>query len=206
MTKTDTEHLLDRAARGDHAAVDQLLNRHRRRLKAMIAARIDPRIGARVDPSDVVQDVLIQAAQRFPQYLADRPVAFYPWIRQMAWERLIDLHRRHLRSQARSVQREEPRGVSDESAARLTELFVSEESNPGSHLIRGEVRRRVQEALSRLAPEDCELLLMRHLEGLKVAEIAQVLGIHERAAKSRLRRAHERMHEQLQDDELGEET
>lgn len=200
MTKTDTEILLDRAASGEMAARDQLLVRHRGRLKAMVAAHLDSRLAARIDPSDVVQDVLTEAAQRLPQYLADRPVAFYPWIRQMAWERLIDLHRRHLRSQARSVNREEPHGVSDESAARLGELFVSEESNPGSHVVRNEVRRRVQDALARLSGDDRELLMMRHLEGLKVTEIAQVLGIGERAAKSRLRRAHERIHA-----ELGEE-
>jgi RNA polymerase sigma-70 factor (ECF subfamily) len=200
VTKTDTEHLLERAATGETAARDQLLVRHRGRLKAMVSAHLDARLAARIDPSDVVQDVLTEAAQRFPQYLADRPVAFYPWIRQMAWERLIDLHRRHLRSQARSVNREEPHGVSDESAARLSELFVSAEVNPGSQLVRKEVRRRVQEALARLDKEDRELLLMRHLEGLKVVEIAQVLGIGERAAKSRLRRAHERIHA-----ELGEE-
>jgi RNA polymerase sigma-70 factor (ECF subfamily) len=200
VTKTDTENLLERAAGGETAARDQLLVRHRGRLKAMVSAHLDARLAARIDPSDVVQDVLTEAAQRFPQYLAERPVAFYPWIRQMAWERLIDLHRRHLRSQARSVEREVPHGVSDESAARLGDLFISAEANPGSQLIRKEVRRRVQEALARLAKEDCELLLMRHLEGLKVAEIAQVLGIGERAAKSRLRRAHERIHRELGDD------
>jgi RNA polymerase sigma-70 factor (ECF subfamily) len=200
VTKTDTEKLLDRAAGGEAGAVTQLLVRYRGRLKAMVAARIDPRLAARVDPSDIVQDVLFQAAKRFPQYLAERPVAFYPWMRQMAWERLIDLHRRHLRSRSRSVNREEPHGVSDESAARLGELLVSAEANPGSGLVRDEVRRRVQEALARLAKEDCDILLMRHLEGLKVAEIAQVLGINERAAKSRLRRAHERIHFELGDE------
>jgi len=54
----DTEELLDRAQRGDDAARQELLMHHRNRLKRMIAIRLDRRMAARVDPSDVVQETL----------------------------------------------------------------------------------------------------------------------------------------------------
>jgi DNA-directed RNA polymerase specialized sigma24 family protein len=60
----------------------------------MVAVRIDPRLAARVDPSDVVQETLTEAHRRLDDYLAARPVPFYPWLRQLVRDRLADLHRR----------------------------------------------------------------------------------------------------------------
>src|SRR5262245_34708786 len=84
MPTTDTEHLLDRAAEGDATARDQLLERFRRRLRRMVAVRFDPRLAARVDPSDVVQESLAEASAQLNRYLRDRPLPFYPWLRQFA--------------------------------------------------------------------------------------------------------------------------
>src|SRR5436309_7088112 len=106
-TGPDTDQLLASASRGDTAARGRLLERHRSRLRRMVAVRLDPRLAARVDPSDVVQEALIDAAGRLPDYLRDRPVAIYPWLRRLAWEHLVKLHERH-RARKRSVLREEP--------------------------------------------------------------------------------------------------
>src|SRR5438093_9616573 len=106
MAPADTEQLLERAAGGDAVARDQLLQRHRDRLKRMVAVRADPRLAARVDPSDVVQETLAEAAARLDAYLRTRPLPFYPWLRQIAQQRLIDLHRRHVQAGRRSVMRE----------------------------------------------------------------------------------------------------
>src|SRR5438552_6470684 len=92
----DTEQLLQRASTGDQAAREALLVRYRHRLRQMIAVRMDRRLTARIDPSDVVQEALTEACFKLPAYLAERPLPVYPWLRQLAWERLIDLHRRHL--------------------------------------------------------------------------------------------------------------
>src|SRR5262249_61746073 len=91
MTTADTEHLLERVAAGDSAARDQLLQRHRRRLGRMVAVRFDPRLAARVDPSDVVQETLAEAAANLDRYLRERPLPFYPWLRQLAQRRVVDL-------------------------------------------------------------------------------------------------------------------
>src|SRR4029077_17743511 len=61
---SDTEELLGRAQEGDQAAREELLRLHRDRLRGMIAIRLDRRMAARVDPSDVVQEALTQASQR----------------------------------------------------------------------------------------------------------------------------------------------
>ena len=74
----DTEQLLERAGRGESGACQQLLTRHRDRLRQMIAVRLDRRLAARVDPSDVVQEALADAVRKLAGYLEQRPLPFYP--------------------------------------------------------------------------------------------------------------------------------
>src|SRR5437899_6033025 len=116
MTTTpapDTEQLLEAVSRGDAQARGRLLERHRPKLRRMVAIRFDRRLAARVDPSDVVQESLLEAANRLPEYLRDRPLPFYPWLRRIAADRLADAHRRHCRASRRSIEREEPPALSD---------------------------------------------------------------------------------------------
>jgi RNA polymerase sigma-70 factor (ECF subfamily) len=191
----DTDELLGRTAQGDRAARDQLLARHRQRLCQAVAYRLDRRLAARVDPSDVVQEVLAEAARKLPDYLRERPLPFYPWLRQMALERLVTLHRRHVRAQRRSVRREEPAllPLPEESAEELADRLAASASSPSQRLLRSEARQRVRAALRLLAPADREVLELRHLEQLSAAEAAAVLGISTAAAQSRHLRAVQRL-------------
>jgi RNA polymerase sigma-70 factor (ECF subfamily) len=202
----DTEQLLRQAGQGDALARDQLLARHRARLHQAVAVRLDRRLAPRVDPSVVVQETLAEAAGRLPDYLCQRPLPFYPWLRQLALERLIDLHRRHLRAGKRSVQREEraPPPLPDESAAALAQRLFSRGSSPSARLQRREVAQRVQAALLQLSERDRELLVLRHLEQLPTRDVAAVLGLSEGAVKMRLLRALERLRTLL--DDLEEDT
>jgi RNA polymerase sigma-70 factor (ECF subfamily) len=168
----------------------------------MVAVRMDRRLAARVDPSDVVQEALAEAGQHLDEYLRDRPMAFYPWLRHFAWERLVDLHRRHLHARRRSVAREEPRGLGlpDESAAALVDRLVASWTSPSRRLIRAELRERVQSALARLGPRDREVLVLRHLEGLATPEVAAVLGLSPGAVMTRHTRALVRLRALLEAD------
>ena len=201
----DTEELLDRAGTGDRTARQQLLARHRGRLRQMVALRIDRRMAARIDPSDVVQEALADAAQSLSEYLENRPLPFYPWLRQFAWERLLQLHRFHFQAQRRSVNREQLRifDLAGDSEAVLAERLVNSGSSPSGRLLRAELRERVQAALESLEPRDREVLVLRYLEQLTSKEIAAVLGISEAAVKTRHRRALERLRARL-DIEPGE--
>jgi RNA polymerase sigma-70 factor (ECF subfamily) len=148
----DTDELLGHTAQGDRAARDQLLVRHRRRLRRAVAYRLDRRLEARVDPSDVVQEVLAEASRRLPDYLRERPLPFNPWLRQMVLERLAELHRRQVRAQRRSVRREEPDllPLPDESASEPADRLADSASSPSQLLLRREARQRVRAALGRL--------------------------------------------------------
>jgi RNA polymerase sigma-70 factor (ECF subfamily) len=202
----DTEELLRQADRGDAAAREGLLARHRDRLRKMIAWRLDRRLAARVDPSDVVQEVLVEASRKMDRYLRERPLPFFPWLRALAGEHLAALHRRHVRAKGRSVLREEPGllNLPDESAAELAARLVTSSTSPTQRVLRLELRQRVRQALGRLGERDREILVLRNLEQLSVADTAAVLGISAGAVKVRHLRALERLRALLDEkDEQG---
>ncbi len=196
----DTEALLDKARGGSQSAVEQLLARHRDRLRQMVAVRIDDRLSARIDPSDVVQETLSVAYKRLSSYLREPAITFYPWLRQIAWNSLVDLHRHHVLAERRSVSREEPWQLSDASADRLAGRFVAAGTGPMKRLLRDEARARVRATLERLAPAHREILTLRYLEQLGGAECAAVLGISHKAANQRHLRAIRRLHRLLADE------
>jgi RNA polymerase sigma-70 factor (ECF subfamily) len=191
----DSEQLLRRAGQGDPLAGQQLLVQYRQRLRQMIAVRLDRRLAARIDPSDVVQETLGEAVQQLDAYLRQPPLPFYPWLRQLAWKRLTALYRRHIRAGKRSVCREEHGAppLPDESALDLAGRLLARGSSPSARLRREELRGRVRAALAQLPEGDRELLVLRHLEQLATPEIAEVLGITEGAVYTRHLRALERL-------------
>ena len=187
----DTKTLLELARNGDIDARDTLLERFRPKLRGMIKAFLDPRVSARVDASDVLQSALAKAAMRMQEYLEQPAISFFAWLRQITREKLIDVHRQHVVAQRRSVQHEEksPNMVSEMSAMNLANRLISNEPTPSQAANLNEVRDGVKRALSQMADSDREILLMRCSEHLKTREIADVLGMSETAAKSKLRRA-----------------
>jgi RNA polymerase sigma-70 factor (ECF subfamily) len=196
-----TDRLLDRARDGDGAAVQQLLAQHRSRLRRMIAVRMDPRLAARIDASDVVQEALVDATRKLPAYLERGGCAFYPWLRRIAWERLVKLHRFHIDAQRRSVTREAnvQMRLSDPSTVLLAEQLAASSTSIPGRLVRRELCERVRCALDLLPLPGREIVVMRHLEQLSLAEAGEVLGISAEAARSRYRRAVERLHDLLSD-------
>jgi RNA polymerase sigma-70 factor (ECF subfamily) len=203
----DTEHLLAEAGRGAENARSRLLDRHRGRLRRMVVLRMDQRLSARFDPSDVVQEALLEADRCLADYLRDRPLPFYPWLRQFAVNRLIDLHRRHLQAGRRSVTREEMPipPLADESALELVGRLFARDSSPSARLQREEARQQVQQALDQLPGRDREVLVLRHLEQLPTAEIAAVLGVSEGTVYTRHLRALKRLAELLKGLQKGDE-
>ena len=197
----ETEALLRQARDGDGTAVQQLLMRHRDRLRRMISARMDPRLAPRIDPSDVIQETMAQAVRELPDYLERRHRAFYPWLRQIAWQRLVDLHRRHVQAQRRSVTREArcDMDLSDGSALLLADRLAASGTSVGGRMVREELLVRMRRAFEQVDPRDREIVELRHLEQLSLKEAADVLGISHGAARVRYFRAVQRLHALLSD-------
>ena len=198
--ESESDELIRRVRNGDESAISLLLDRHRRRLRQMVKMRMDDRLVARIDPSDVIQDALADAVKKLPEYIREQPIPFYPWLRRIAWNRLIDLHRQHILAERRSVDREIPSegSLSDQSACLLAGQLAGREKSPSDGLIRMETIRLMQLSIARLSESHREILVLRHLEGLSVSETAAVLNLTEIAVASRHFRALERLRELLQ--------
>lgn len=196
-----TDDLLRDAGRGDGSAIRRLLERHRLRLKRMVAARLDRRLAPRVDPSDVVQEALADAGRLLPEYLRERPIPYYPWLRRLAFQRLVWWRRFHLGAGKRTVARDRSRGTPypGESAAPLVDRLVADGTTPSGHAIRDEERGRILETLERLGNNDREILVLRYLQGLSFPEIADALGTSLGTVKMRHLRALERLRPLLED-------
>ncbi len=205
-TDATMEATLGNAARGDQGAVRSLLEAHRDRLRRLIAARLDRRLAARLDPSDVVQETLAVAARRLPDYLRERPMPFYAWLFRLAADRLSRTHRDHIASSVRGIGREQRidgpgRGRLD--APRGVEWVPDSETTPGSRMIREERRLLLARAIERMAEGDREILALRYIDRFAFEQIAAALEIGLSAAKMRHLRALERLRRLLE--EMGME-
>lgn len=199
----ETQNLLASAGGGDSSAVNQLIDRHRPSLRRMVEVRLDRALAGRVDASDVVQDVMLEAARRLNEYLGDAKLPFHLWLRQLAKDRIIDMHRRHRAAQRRSVDREQAlaaRQYPDRSSLDLAAQLRDPELTPAAATIRKELQQRFVSMLDELAEDEREIILMRHFEQLGNNDVAAALGITPAAAGMRHLRALRRLRSLLGSD------
>ena len=173
-------------------ALSAELARHRPGLVRWVSRRLDPRIRGRVDPSDVVQDVCVEAFRRIDHFRARGGVGFLTWLRSLARDRLVDLRRAHLGRQRRSVMREvhaeETAGVRP-----LVDRIPAEQSTPSHATARAERSTILRETLPLLSPTDRQVIELREFDGLSNGEVARRLGLTETAASARAMRALSRL-------------
>jgi RNA polymerase sigma-70 factor (ECF subfamily) len=193
---SETNRLLRQAAQGDSEQFGAVLERYCPRLRRMVALRLDPRLQGRIDPSDVIQETYLEAASRLAEYLRQPTMPFFLWLRLLAGQKLVTLHRHHLGRQMRDAGREISlyRGrLPEASSAALAAQLMGREARPSEAAIRAELKIRLQEALNSMDPLDREILALRHFEQLSLAEAAEVLGMTESGACRRHLRALKRL-------------
>jgi len=202
MNKTpgDSTDPIDRLRGGDRGALAELFEKHRDQLRRMVELRIDARVRARLDASDVLQEAFLDVARDLDAYLADPNLPPLLWMRRHVGRRLITLHRQHLGTKMRAAGLEISlyRGALPEaSSAALASMLLGRHTSPTEAAQRAERLLRVQEALNSLDPIDREVLALRHFEQLSRADAAQVLGITQEAGAKRYFRALKRLKDVL---------
>jgi RNA polymerase sigma-70 factor (ECF subfamily) len=166
----------------------------------MVALRLDQRLRGRIDPSDVLQEAFLQAAQDGPRYLDHSEQPVFLWLRWLTGMTLQALHRRHLGVQARNAGREVQflnRPLPEATSAALAAQLLGRDTRPSVAAVRAERERRLQEALNAMDPLDREVLVLRHFEELSNAEVARELKLQESAASKRYMRALHRLKQAL---------
>lgn len=186
---------------GDADAIAEVFSHHRDKLQRMVRFRLDRRLYGRVDTADVLQDVWLETSRRIEDYTSNPAVPFFVWVRQLAYQIIIDLHRRHLGAQKRNVSQEVSIGKSNcDTSVSIAAQLAGNLTSPSNVAMRGERLARLREALDGMDEVDREVLALRHFEELGNNEVAEILGIQKTAASNRYVRALKRLKQVLEAD------
>ncbi len=191
--------LVERLRTGDQTALGALFDRHREKLRRMVAFRLDARLAGRVSASDVLQEAYIDALKRVEHYFAKPDQPFFGWLRLVVGQRLADVHREHLAGK-RDAGREiglhaSPAGA---DSACMAACLLAQGPSPSHAANRNERFAQLETALARMDALDRDVLALRHFEELSNAETAELLGILPPAASKRYVRALARLKEILE--------
>jgi RNA polymerase sigma-70 factor (ECF subfamily) len=190
------------AAAGDVPALERLLQEYRPRLRRIVGFRLDPRARGRIDESDVIQEAYVEVTRRFAEYVRDRKMSLFVWIRFITHQKLLELHRHHLGAQVRDARREVSlyHGPAPEAtSACLAAQLLGQSVSPSQAAADAEMKLQLQAALNTMDPLDREVLALRHFEHLENTETAEVLNITPSGASSRYLRALKRLKQILDD-------
>jgi RNA polymerase sigma-70 factor, ECF subfamily len=199
-TPGDSTDPLGRLRGGDLGGLAALFDQHRDRLRRTVELRLDARLRARLDPSDVLQEALLDAARDLDAYLAEPKLPPLLWLRLHVGRRLTSLHRQLLGTKMRDAGLEislYQGALPEAGSAALASMLLGLHTSPTQAAQRAERLLRVQEALNSLDPIDREVLSLRHFEQLGRTEAALVLGITQEAGAKRYFRALKRLKDVL---------
>jgi RNA polymerase sigma-70 factor (ECF subfamily) len=171
------EELLERARKGDGAALGALLELYRPYLLVLARVQIGRRLQGKVDAADLVQEAFLGAARDFGQFRGATEQEFTGWLRQILASLLANQIRHYQGTQRRDIRLERQLAVElDQSSHALDGALASPHSSPSQQAARREQAVLLAEALGRLPEEQRQLLVFRHLEGLTFPEVAQRMG------------------------------
>ncbi len=196
---TDDVGSLIQQARCNAQRLGDLLEYYRPFLLIVAESEIGPRLRAKCDPEDVVQQTLADAAVAFPQFAGAAEPEFSAWLRRMHEHNLNDTLRRLL-AQKRNVRREQPLFQAEGSVSFCWNEPAAEQTTPSQRLIRGEKALRLAHLLQDLKPEWRDAIRMRHLEGRTVQEIADQLDCSIVAAAGLLKRGLQALRRRMNED------
>lgn len=173
------EELVTKAAQGDQDAFAQLLELHQSKVYGLTLRLVD----SPEDAMDLTQETFFNAWRGLPGFHFESK--FSTWLYRLATNAAIDFLRREKRRRSLGVT---PLWTEEEDSERALEI-PDRRFTPQGELERKEFQEAVSRGLARLSDEHRQVLVLRELNGLSYAEIAQVLGIEEGTVKSRISRA-----------------
>jgi RNA polymerase sigma-70 factor, ECF subfamily len=182
--------LIRAAQQGDRAAFEQLVRAYDHTV-LRLAMNL---LRSPEDARDVYQETFLRVFRNLDQFRFD--CSFHTWIYRIATNLCLDQLRK------RKVRKEEPPVLATpEGVVDRLESVPEQRADldPQRHLMSGQIRRRVKEALAELSPRERVVFEMRHYDGLRLRNIGEALGTSEEAAKNCLFRATQKMRAALGD-------
>lgn len=193
MRQEDYQKLTAQARCGDTAAMERLLNACRQRLKEMVTDVLPQKLNGDWDPSDAVQESLLDAYRGLPAFRGQQPEALWAWLRTILEHNIAD----RLKYQQRLKRNGGPH-CSLSQAERKGKLLIADQSSVSSRVIRQERLQRLNRLIRRLPEPQALVFRLRHLHGLPLEEIAKQTGRTYPSIAGLLIRATRRMNQLLQ--------
>jgi RNA polymerase sigma factor (sigma-70 family) len=190
--ETSDHELVARLRAGDDRAFERLYTRYHRRIASYVQGMVHDHARA----EDITQDVFMSALRRMRE--TDRPIAFKPWIYEIAKNACIDQFRRARRAEEVSMDAEEGLGSADYGR------LVTKDPAPDAAFDTKQQLDHLQGAFGGLSETHHQILVMRELEGLSYREIGDRLGMTRPAVESTLFRARRRLTEEYEELVTGE--
>jgi RNA polymerase sigma-70 factor (ECF subfamily) len=176
VTGFSPEHLLKRARTGDSSALGQLLELYRNYLALLARLQLSRRLQRKVDAADLVQDTFLKAHRHFGQFRGDTEVEFAAWLRQILAGNVANVVRHYYGTQRRDVRLEQELVDDLNRSSQAWSCLIAQQSSPSQRAARREETVRLADALARLPEDYGEVIVLRHLQGLPFADVAQQMN------------------------------
>jgi RNA polymerase sigma-70 factor (ECF subfamily) len=169
--------LISNARRGSSTSLGSLLQQYRNYLLVLAATQIEKRLQPRISPSDVVQETMMRASERFGQFRGGTEQELLAWLRQILVNNLSKFVEQHMLAARRDVRREvsiERIGAAvEQSTIQLAALLSANGKSPSMAVQQREEAVVLADRLAQLADDYREVLVLRNLQGLPFDEIAR---------------------------------
>jgi RNA polymerase sigma-70 factor, ECF subfamily len=145
-------------------------------LRLLAEMHLGRHAGAKLDPSDVIQQTLLDAYRGRDQFRGRTDAEMAAWLRRLLTCNLADAQRARGRAKRDAARERSLEQALDASSARIEAFLAAEQSSPSQRAMRNEAVLRLAEALASLPEANRQALVLRHLQGLSLARISAELG------------------------------
>lgn len=198
---TDARELIDRARRGDVAALGCLLEARRSALRAITERALGERVATRVDASDVVQRTFLEAHRGFSLFAGRDEPELGAWLRKVLDNQIAAAIRDNTKLKKRDIRRERSLDAVTQNDSQSPRELACGHSSPSTRAIRGEEAGRLTAALATLPEDQREAVRLRHLEGWPLERISEQMGRSPQATAGLIKRGMQALRRTMRDSE-----